>query len=65
LGFGAAGGETVVWTTLDGESWTDAGALPYTYQDAAALAEEVIVFTADFDGSSGWHLHRGTLGREG
>ena len=65
LGFGAAGGETVVWTTLDGESWTDAGALPYTYQDAAALADEVIVFTADFDGSSGWHLHRGTLGREG
>jgi hypothetical protein len=62
VAFGSSGADTVAWFTTDGLSWTDAGTLPFTYQDAAALDGEVIAFTADFDTNQGWHLHRGTFG---
>lgn len=63
IAFGSSDGNTVAWATNDGQSWTDAGALPFAYQDAAALDDEIIAFTVDYNRSTGWYIHRGTIGR--
>lgn len=54
---------TIVWTSADGSSWTDAGRLEFSPLAGATRDDTVIVISADFDGDGGYVLHQGTLGR--
>ena len=62
VAFGSSPDGTVVWTSPDGRTWTDAGVLEFEYQGAAALGDRIAVFTADFLGDAGWVLHLGRIG---
>lgn len=53
---------TLVWTSADGLSWTDAGRLDRAPIAAAALGDKIVVFAADFTGGIGYVIHRGTIG---
>ena len=56
---------TVVWTSADGSTWTDAGRFESSPIAAASLDDTIIVIGADFEADSdgGYVLHRGTLSR--
>ena len=55
---------TFVWTSADGNSWTDAGRLDFVPMAAAALGDQLVVITADYDPAEpdgGYLIHRGSL----
>ena len=49
-----------VWATDDGFSWTSAGSLDAPFVAAAAMDDEIVVFTADFEPSV-WGIQRGII----
>ena len=46
-------GDRSTWTTRDGITWTDAGSLGGMFVTAAAMDDEIVVFTVDIDPSRG------------
>ena len=55
---------TVVWTSVDGRSWTDAGRLDFLPMAAAALGDQIVVIAADFGSAAQtgeYVIHLGSL----
>ena len=59
-GLVALGGRST-WTTRDGITWTGAEPLDGGFLTAAAMGDEIVVFSADFENST-WSIQRGVLG---
>ena len=59
-GLVALGGRST-WTTRDGITWTGAEKLDGGFLTAAAMGDEIVVFSADFENST-WSIQRGVLG---
>ena len=53
------GGST--WTTRAGITWADAGSLDRGSLTAAAMDDEIVVFSADFENAT-WSIQRGIVG---
>ena len=63
VAFGSTTVETLVWSSADGLSWTDAGRLDPGFVAGAARGDQLVVFTADYeDVATHFTIHRGTLG---
>ena len=55
---------TVVWTSVDGRSWTDAGRLDFMPVAAAALGDQIVVIAAGFGSAAPtgeYVIHLGTM----
>jgi hypothetical protein len=65
VAFGSNTVQTLVWSSADGLSWTEAGRLDHGFVAAAARGDQLVVFTVDYGVEAGRRrtVHRGTLGR--
>jgi hypothetical protein len=55
-------GGSDIWSTSDGIRWAEAGSLEAPFATVAAMGDEIVVFTSDYEHLS-WAIQRGVIGR--
>lgn len=63
VAFGSDTTGTLVWSSADGQSWTDAGRLDHGFVAAAARGDQLVVLTVDHASGAAHAIHLGTLDR--